>query len=149
MVGIGGGIPPKVRLGDVVVSTPMGQFPGVVQWDLGKAKEDGNLERIGSLNHPPRALLISLAKLEIDHELTGTRIPKYLDELKQKWPRLAPKYLRSDSLQDVLFKTNYAHVSKSTTDSAAIPDEDEEGGEDESCRFCDKAKCLTNLEIST
>jgi nucleoside phosphorylase len=31
MVGIGGGIPPKVRLGDVVVSTPVGQFPGVVQ----------------------------------------------------------------------------------------------------------------------
>ncbi|KAJ5392673.1 ankyrin repeat protein [Penicillium cosmopolitanum] len=31
MVGIGGGVPPKVRLGDVVVSTPVGQFPGVVQ----------------------------------------------------------------------------------------------------------------------
>ncbi len=34
MVGIGGGIPPKVRLGDVVVSTPVGQFPGVVQMGL-------------------------------------------------------------------------------------------------------------------
>jgi nucleoside phosphorylase len=31
MVGIGGGVPPKVRLGDVVVSIPVGQFPGVVQ----------------------------------------------------------------------------------------------------------------------
>ena len=30
MVGIGGGVPPKVRLGDVMVSTPVGQFPGVV-----------------------------------------------------------------------------------------------------------------------
>ena len=45
MVGIGGGIPPKVRLGDVVVSTPVSQFPGVVQWDFGKAKEGGNFER--------------------------------------------------------------------------------------------------------
>ncbi|KKO96903.1 hypothetical protein THAR02_10996 [Trichoderma harzianum] len=34
LVGIGGGVPPKVRLGDVVVSTPTGQFPGVVQWDI-------------------------------------------------------------------------------------------------------------------
>jgi nucleoside phosphorylase len=31
MVGIGGGVLPKVRLGDIVVSTPVGQFPGIVQ----------------------------------------------------------------------------------------------------------------------
>ncbi|KAJ5494503.1 hypothetical protein N7463_010590 [Penicillium fimorum] len=31
MVGIGGGIPPKVRLGDVVVCTPMGQFPSITK----------------------------------------------------------------------------------------------------------------------
>jgi nucleoside phosphorylase len=41
MVGIGGGIPPKIRLGDVVVSTPSGQWPGVVQWDFGKAESEG------------------------------------------------------------------------------------------------------------
>ncbi|KEF59428.1 uncharacterized protein A1O9_04272 [Exophiala aquamarina CBS 119918] len=33
MVGIGGGITPKVRLGDVVVGTPIGKYPGVIQWD--------------------------------------------------------------------------------------------------------------------
>lgn len=53
IVGIGGGIPTKVRLGDVVVSTPVGQFPGVVQWDFGNAKEGGTLERTGFLNNPP------------------------------------------------------------------------------------------------
>ena len=31
LVGIGGGVPPKVRLGDVVVGTPTDQHPGVVQ----------------------------------------------------------------------------------------------------------------------
>jgi nucleoside phosphorylase len=31
MVGIGGGVPSKVKLGDVVVSTPAGPYPGVVQ----------------------------------------------------------------------------------------------------------------------
>ena len=56
-----------------------------------------------------------------------------------------PKYLRSNSLKDVLFKANYAHASKSTTDTTAIPDnddEDEEGEEDKSCRFCDRAKIV-------
>jgi nucleoside phosphorylase len=31
MVGIGGNVPPKVRLGDIVVSIFVDQFPGVVQ----------------------------------------------------------------------------------------------------------------------
>lgn len=145
MVGIGGGVPPKVRLSDVVVSTPVGQFPRVVQWDFGKAKEGGGFDRTWSLNNAPSALLAALTELETDHELTGSRIPEYLDELRQKWPRLVPKYLRSDSLKDVLFKANYAHASMSTTDPAAIPDnddEDEEGEEDENCRFCDRAKIV-------
>ncbi|UKZ72900.1 hypothetical protein TrVFT333_000537 [Trichoderma virens FT-333] len=75
MVGIGGGIPPKVRLGDVVVSTPIGQFPGVVQWDI-----------------------------------------------------------------DILFRSDYGHVSKDTNyDNASdIDDYDEE----ESCELCDKSQIL-------
>ncbi|CAG2000637.1 unnamed protein product [Fusarium graminearum] len=145
MVGIGGGIPPKVRLGDVVVSTPVGQFPGVVQWDFGKAKEGGNFERTGSLDNPPTSLLTALTKLETEHELNGSKIPKYLDELKQKWPRLAPKYLRTESLEDVLFKADYGHVSENTTDCGVTPDSDdgeEEEAEEESCKFCDRAKIL-------
>ena len=102
MVGIGGGIPPKVRLGDVVVSTPVGQFPGVVQWDFGKAKEGGSFERTGSLNNPPTSLLTGLTRLETEHELMGTKIPEHLEEMARKWPRLAPKYLRPDTLEDPL-----------------------------------------------
>ena len=56
MVGIGGGIPPKVRLGDVVVSTPTDEFPGVVQWDFGKAEQSSSFKRTGSLNNPPSGL---------------------------------------------------------------------------------------------
>lgn len=41
MVGIGGGIPSQVRLGDVAVGIPTGPHPGVVQWDLGKAEKEG------------------------------------------------------------------------------------------------------------
>jgi nucleoside phosphorylase len=88
MVGIGGGIPPKVRLGDVVVSTPTDQYGGVVQWDFGKAEEGGKFKKIGSLNNPPTPLRTALTKLKTENELSGSKIPEYLDELKQKWPRL-------------------------------------------------------------
>jgi len=128
MVGIGGGIPPKVRLGDVVVSTPTGLFPGVVQWDLGKANQGGNFQRTGSLNNPPTSLLTAVTKLKTEHELEGTAIPKYLDRLKRKYPKLVPKYLKSDTLEDVLFEADYDHVS---------PDQDEDEGE-RGCRSCDK-----------
>ncbi|KAF5691946.1 ankyrin protein [Fusarium denticulatum] len=140
MVGIGGGIPPKVRLGDVVVSTPVGAFPGVVQYDLGKAHQGGTFERTGTLDSPPNALLAALTMVESEHDLTGSRIPDYLRELEQKWPRLAPKYLRSDSLEDQLFKANYCHVSKSTADKIVVLIDDQEAEEsdaEDDCRFCD------------
>ncbi|KAH7201231.1 hypothetical protein DER44DRAFT_439363 [Fusarium oxysporum] len=142
MVGIGGGIPPKVRLGDVVVSTPAGQYPGVVQWDFGKAEEGGNFKQTGSLNNPPTSLRTALTKLKTENELNGSKIPKYLDELKQKWPRLAPKYLRSESLEDVLFKADYGHVIENTTDCDVTPDSDDGEEEEESCKFCDRAKIV-------
>ncbi|KAF3074205.1 hypothetical protein CFAM422_003493 [Trichoderma lentiforme] len=132
MVGIGGGIPPKVRLGDVVVGTPVGQFPGVVQWDMGKA-EKGGFERTGSLNNPPTFLLTALSKLETEHELVGSKIPDYLEALRKNWPRLVSKYLRSDSLEDILFKADYGHVSKSTGD------DENEDEEEENCRLCGTA----------
>ncbi|KAI9781186.1 MAG: hypothetical protein M1839_006294 [Geoglossum umbratile] len=142
MVGIGGGIPPKVRLGDVVVSTPVGQFPGVVQWDFGKTKEGGNFERTGSLNNPPTSLLTALTKLETEHELVGSKIPEHLDILKEKWPRLVPKYLRSDLLEDVLFKADYSHVSRSSMDCEVTMVADDGEDEGESCRFCDRTKIV-------
>src|SRR3954466_9169001 len=46
MVGIGGGIPSKVRLGDVVVGTE------VIQWDFGKAEKDGNFKRTAIRTRP-------------------------------------------------------------------------------------------------
>src|SRR3954469_7484762 len=82
MVGIGGGIPPKVRLGDVVVSTPTEQYPGVVQW--GKTKE-GNFEPTGALNNPPTLLLTAISRLEVHHEMEGTDIPKYLKKMEIKY----------------------------------------------------------------
>ncbi|KAF3133601.1 hypothetical protein TWF703_006658 [Orbilia oligospora] len=74
MVGIGGGNPVNdVRLGDVVVSTPTGEYPGVIQWDFGKVEEGGGFKRIGSLNNLPSALRAALGKLKSSHEMYGTK----------------------------------------------------------------------------
>ncbi|EUC43918.1 hypothetical protein COCMIDRAFT_6696 [Bipolaris oryzae ATCC 44560] len=104
MVGIGGGIPPKVRLRDVVISTPAGQYPGVVQWDMGKAEKNSNFKRTGALNNPPSALLTALTILESNHEMRGSKTREYLDDLGKKWPNMVPKYTNSDSLEDPLFR---------------------------------------------
>lgn len=106
MVGIGGGVPPTVRLGDVVVSIPTGNYPGVVQWDLGKAEKDGEFKQIGSLNKPPTSLCTALAKMKTENELQGSKIAEYVEELKVKWPNLAAKYTWTKALKDPLLETN-------------------------------------------
>ncbi|KAF5603924.1 ankyrin protein [Fusarium subglutinans] len=140
MVGIGGGVPSnKVRLGDVVVGTPSGDYPGVVNWDAGKVHGQGKFERTGSLNNPPQSLLAALTQLETQHNLVGTKIPDYLGELKQKWPKLAAASLRNESLKDLLFKSSYDHVESTICNT---DDEDVDESEDEEqdpCQFCDRS----------
>jgi nucleoside phosphorylase len=142
LVGIGGGIPPKVRLGDVVVGIPTGQFPGVVQWAMGKATDGngGKFERIGSLNNPPTLLLSALSRLESEHELTGSKIPEYFEALGNKFPKLVPKYLRSSSHKDILFRADYSHIDNIALDEDEGHEEEEE--EEESCPLCDKSKIV-------
>lgn len=140
MVGIGGGVPPKVRLGDVVVSTPVDQCPGVIQWDFGKAEDGGLFRRTGALNNPPTALLTALTKLDTVHEMEGSAIPQYLQALAERWPRLASKYLRSATLEDVLFLNDYHHVKKADDHDDASDKVDES---QEDCRECDKTKAVS------
>ncbi|KAI8265390.1 Heterokaryon incompatibility protein 6, OR allele [Colletotrichum sp. SAR11_239] len=144
MVGIGGGVPSEandVRLGDVVVSTPTGQYPGVVQWDFGKTK-DGKFERTGSLNNPPTFLLTALSKMESDHEMEGSKIQENLDIMFKKWPRLKTKYARSDKLEDFLFSASYSHLdypmNPSPTSTTGGFQESLPGGDD--CLYCDRSK---------
>ncbi|RBQ74161.1 hypothetical protein FVER14953_08346 [Fusarium verticillioides] len=140
MVGIGGGVPSnKVRLGDVVIGTSSGDYPGVVKWDAGKIHGQGKFERTGSLNNPPQSLLTALTQLETQHNLVGTKIPEYLEELKQRWPKLAAVSLQNESFKDVLFKWSYDHISGTICNK---DDEDVGESEDEEhdpCRFCDRS----------
>ncbi|KAL7939328.1 hypothetical protein V8C35DRAFT_286340 [Trichoderma chlorosporum] len=109
MVGIGGGIPQKTRLGDVVISCPSGTEPGVVQWDMGKAEQGGQFKRTGSLAPPPTVLLTALGKFEADQIASRQKILYYLDGLR-RIPSVPSSFLKSDSLRDVLFDSKYAHV---------------------------------------
>ena len=154
MVGIGGGVPKSVRLGDVVVSTPTDGFGGVVQWDFGKTEQGGIFKRTGALNRPPTELLAALTKLEKEHAMKGSKIPQYLEELEKNWPRLVPKYIRSEFLKDVLFRADYNHVKNSaicdmgTSGSGAEEGEEEEDEEEEDeeeggyCIHCDQSKIV-------
>ncbi|KAL4885962.1 ankyrin repeat-containing domain protein [Aspergillus karnatakaensis] len=101
MVGIGGGIPGKVRLGDVVVSTPSGPYPGVVQWDMGKAESTG-FRRTGALNNPPGALLSALSKLESRHLMEGSNVREILDAVERKGKKNAVLFTRCEGLRDPL-----------------------------------------------
>src|SRR4051812_19618036 len=106
MVGIGGGIPSKVRLGDVVVGTEL------VQWDFGKAEKDGNFKRTATRKTPPTTVLTTITKLESEREMYGERIPHYMNNLKEKWPKLVPKYTWNESLKDPLFALDNSHCSQ-------------------------------------
>ncbi|KAK8131917.1 hypothetical protein PG999_000090 [Apiospora kogelbergensis] len=132
---------PAVRFGLMVGIG--GGFPGVVQWDMGKATT-GGFERSGALNNPPSVLLTAMGKLETTHELVGPRIPKYLEEMGQRWPRLAQRYLRSSALEDTLFRGDYQHVAKSSSDDGLEGEDYDDGDEQEaeSCRHCDETKVV-------
>ncbi|KKO97565.1 hypothetical protein THAR02_10328 [Trichoderma harzianum] len=132
MVGVGGGIPHKTRLGDVVISCPNGTEPGVVQWDMGKT-EAGQFVRTGSLAPPPTALLTALTRFKADHITTRRNMLKYLKKL-EKDPDVPESYKKSDSLQDLLFHPSYGHVE---ADESCLSDEDEDD-----CRRCDKSKLV-------
>ncbi|KAL6887045.1 hypothetical protein GGI43DRAFT_388312 [Trichoderma evansii] len=123
MVGIGGGIPQKTRLGDVVISCPSGTEPGVVQWDMGKAEADGQFVRTGSLAPPPTALLTALTKFEADQITTRTNMLNYLKSL-ESIPNIPKSFLKSGSLQDVLYESSYNHK------------------EGDDCRLCDKSRVV-------
>ncbi|KAH6999390.1 nucleoside phosphorylase domain-containing protein [Ilyonectria destructans] len=119
LVGIGGGIPRRldIRLGDVVVSHPEGTSGGVVQYDLGKAAVGEVWERKGSLNAPPTVLLSALANLRGEHEISGTRIPEFLQSLQKKNPPKLESWIYQGAEHDRLFMPAYTHTSSNTCES--------------------------------
>ncbi|OSS46917.1 hypothetical protein B5807_09085 [Epicoccum nigrum] len=111
MVGIGGGVPSDdadVRLGDVVVSQPHAMFPGVVQYDAGKATPSG-FERTGSLNSPPQILLAAISKVQAAAARGRSKIGEHIAKIES-----VSKFKRSKAGPDILFKAAYEHTGGQT-----------------------------------
>lgn len=104
MVGIGSGIPQKVRLGDVVISAPVEDRPGVIQWDMGRAEDKGFVQT-GFLNPPAKLLLSSLAKFEAEQIKIHATMMEYLGKQVPK-----EYYQSSPQPKDIAYKSNYQHV---------------------------------------
>lgn len=115
LVGIGGGVPghndddDDVRLGDVVVSQPTGASGGVIQYDLGKRTSYGGFERTGMSARPPAILSANVERLKSLHRREGTRIPQFVAQMLEKFPKMTKDYTRPAIIEDQLFDPAYPH----------------------------------------
>ncbi|KAM0805645.1 nucleoside phosphorylase domain-containing protein [Usnea florida] len=112
MVGIGGGAPSgkhDIRLGDIVVGCPINKEGGVVPYNFGKAVQDHEFQRTGSLNSPPTVLLTALTKLSADHERKGNHIAESVRLIMTKNPNLRRKYQHPGLEHDRLYDSSYTH----------------------------------------
>ena len=127
MVGIGGGVPSSeadIRLGDVVIGSPQGNFGGVVQYDFGKTGRKGSRKRTGLHNAPPPSLLTAVALLQADRD-ANEKIANHLRSLN-----VGSKFKRPDPSLDNLYRSSYDHVGGLT------------------CRGCTKNKTVRRVPRS-
>ncbi|KAM0350576.1 hypothetical protein ACHAPU_003060 [Fusarium lateritium] len=126
LVGIGGGIPRPghdIRLGDVVVSQPDSKSGGVVQYDLGKAREGSTWERKGSLNAPPAVLFNALSKSQSERERKGPQTAQLLENMYRQFPRMRKLYSYQGVDNDLLFLSTFQHSGDDTCDSCDLSEQ--------------------------
>ncbi|EPS38343.1 hypothetical protein H072_8027 [Dactylellina haptotyla CBS 200.50] len=133
MVGVGGGAPSEendIRLGDIVISQPTGVSGGVVQYDFGKAMENGKFLRIGFLNAPPAILLSAVTSMKAKDPV---ELGEKLSDTAQKIEEKDLRFLYPGQDTDKLFNADYNHISS-------------EGRHRESCKACDSSKWVPRSE---
>ncbi|KAL4786980.1 nucleoside phosphorylase domain-containing protein [Aspergillus varians] len=116
LVGVAGGAPGKedIRLGDVVVSLPMGVQSGVIQYDMGKYDRDDCFVRTGSLQRPPRFLLRAINAIRSAPNQSTSPLHVFMEIILQKIPTC--RFPGRD--RDLLFESTCVHdASISTCDS--------------------------------
>lgn len=120
MVGIAGGAPSPdadVRLGDVVVSQPVREHGGIVQYDFGKTGQGGHMTRTGLLNAPPSVLLHAVAQLRA--HCYQDRHDKGSLETNLAAFQKRPYFSRDNAGPDVLFQATYDHASGGTCEQCS------------------------------
>lgn len=114
LVGIGGGVPSSrndIRLGDIVVSKPNIMGPGVIQYDMGKALENGEFQQSGTLQPPPRILMTALSNMKSDPAISQAPLQDYIQEIAAR----RKQYRYPGPEHDRLFLSHYVHNHKHTT----------------------------------
>ncbi|KAJ5737299.1 uncharacterized protein N7483_002424 [Penicillium malachiteum] len=117
MVGIGGGIPSSnadIRLGDIVVSQPRDTFGGVIQYDLGKVLHDGQFQRTGMLNRPPKVLLTAFATLEAHHLTEDSRVVEFISNIYLKTTSRKATTFTRPAQEHRLYQAEYNHGAADT-----------------------------------
>ncbi|PGH33709.1 hypothetical protein GX50_03447 [[Emmonsia] crescens] len=128
LVGIGGGVPSSkndIRLGDVVVSMPDGEYGGVVQYDLGR-KFEGGFKRTGFLSAPPARVRNAATLMRSSHRARPNKVDEIVTAMIEGRPSLS-NYRRPSPELDICFHPNYLHVSP-----RSLP----------SCGACDKTRVI-------
>ena len=108
LVGVGGGVPSPeadIRLADVIVSQPRLQNGSVIQYDLGKVRNMGAVERTGYLQPPPAFLLNATLKLQSDHSMGFKHYHDFLRAICN-----THNCSRPISEMDILFEASSKHV---------------------------------------
>ncbi|RVD84000.1 uncharacterized protein DFL_005767 [Arthrobotrys flagrans] len=134
MVGVGGGAPSSsndIRLGDLVISQPTDRSGGVIQYDFGKAIENGEFKMIGSLNAPPAVLLSGVSAMTaMDQVKLGRRISDAARVIENKEQEEGSgRFSHPGQDSDRLFRGNYLHV----------PGEE---GQRDTCDACDASNVI-------
>ncbi|PYI05183.1 purine and uridine phosphorylase, partial [Aspergillus sclerotiicarbonarius CBS 121057] len=109
LVGIGAGVPSAhndIRLGDVVVSTPRGRYPGVLQYDMTKSLDSGVSQLNGCLFPPPTHLMCAISNLESDPSISS---PQLLEQYIRQIEALQLQYQHPGLESDRLFPATYPH----------------------------------------
>ncbi|KAJ5765674.1 purine and uridine phosphorylase [Penicillium odoratum] len=118
MVGVGGGIPSSendIRLGDVVISCPVGTYGGVVQYDMGKHVACGAFSKTGSLNSPPRSLLTAINRLRADELTDDPQFFDYIQSARERTIRTEKLFTHPDPKSDRLSKSEHDHPANEST----------------------------------
>ncbi len=111
-IGVGSGVPDAnhdIRLGDVVVSTPVDGTGGVVQFDFKMAATNSLFVPTGVLNKPPMVLMTAVTDLQAEHIVHGTQIGRLLAEAAEANPRLKQHVMKPPDDEDCLFEAQAAH----------------------------------------
>lgn len=116
LVGVGGGVPGKgkvIRLGDAVVSYPSGTYTGVVQYDYGKLKGNGHIQRKDWFSAPPSKVLSAVNLLKTYHRRPKNPINNmlgFIDDLGEEYA-----YPEASEALDRLYQADQGHVPEAET----------------------------------